>query len=97
MTLDDFLAMVNEAETPPATLSPELRALWFTKRDRWHDAHDVVNDLHTPMGSWIHAHLHRIEGDLGNAAFWYAKAGRDPVRNQEALAGEWQELVLANL
>jgi len=97
MTFDEFLAISKEGDTPPAGLGPELLALWHTKRDHWHQAHDVVNDLHTSMGSWIHAHLHRIEGDLGNAAYWYNRAGKSPIRTQEGLDEEWEELVMANL
>ncbi len=97
MTLEDLLASVERDAAPPTSLSSPLRALWLAKKGRWDDSHDVVNDLPTSMGSWIHAHLHRIEGDLGNAAYWYARAGRDAIRTQHDLDGEWRDLVLANL
>lgn len=97
MTIDDLLASVDRDPAPPGTLSAPLKALWLTRKGRWDDAHDVVNDLPNRMGSWIHAHLHRIEGDLGNAAYWYACAGRSPLHTRENLEGEWRELVLANL
>lgn len=97
MTFEDFLAMTEEGKQPPEDLGPELRALWLTKRDRWDDAHDVVNDLPSSMGSWIHAHLHRIEGDLGNAGYWYARAGKPAIRSRDGLEEEWKELVKANL
>jgi hypothetical protein len=96
MTSDEFLASVDRLAEPPP-LSPALRALWLVKKGRWDDAHDVVNELATPMGSWIHAHLHRIEGDLGNAGYWYARAGRPAVGNRSDLDAEWNELVAANL
>ena len=97
MTIEDLLTSVAQDPEPPQGLSAPLRALWLTKKDRWEQAHDVVNDLPTAMGSWIHAHLHRIEGDLGNAAYWYARAGRHTLRSRENLEAEWRDLVLANL
>lgn len=76
---------------PPAGLTPELRALWFTKAGRWEDAHNVAQDIHTPDGSWIHALLHLIEGDIGNAGYWYARAGR-PARRREEIDAEWDRI-----
>ena len=97
MTLEAFAASVEENDQPSADLSPELKALWLTKKDRWHAAHDVVNDIPSSMGSWIHAHLHLIEGDLGNAAYWYSRAGKPARRDQAEIQEEWEELVEANL
>jgi len=97
MTFEEFSASIDANDAPPAGLSGELRALWFTRKDRWDDAHDVVNDIPSSMGSWIHAHLHRIEGDLSNAGYWYARAGRPALKNREGLDREWEELVRANL
>jgi len=96
MTLDELLASVANDDTPPVGLSAPLRSLWFAKKGQWDEAHDVVNALPSAMGSWIHAHLHRIEGDLGNAGYWYARAGRRALTNQDDLDGEWAELVQAN-
>jgi len=96
MTLEAFVSTVDATDEPPA-LSPALRALWLAKKGRWDDAHDVVNDMPSAMGSWIHAYLHRIEGDLGNAAYWYAKARRPAVRDRANLDAEWEELVTSNL
>ena len=96
MTFDELLASVANDATPPAGLSAPLRALWFAKKGQWDQAHDVVNDLPSTMGSWIHAHLHRIEGDLGNAGYWYARAGRRALPHADRLEDEWTELVRAN-
>jgi hypothetical protein len=61
---------------PPAGLSPALEALWWTDRGEWDRAHAIVQDDQGRDAAWVHAHLHRIEGDLGNAAYWYRRAGR---------------------
>ena len=76
---------------PPAGLTPELRALWLAKKDRWHEAHNVAQEIHTPDGSWIHALLHLIEGDAGNAKYWYARAGR-PARDVSEIDAEWERI-----
>src|SRR5438128_1282323 len=76
---------------PPPDLTPELRALWLTKAGRWEEAHEVAQDIHTPDGSWLHALLHLIEGDIGNAGYWYARAGR-PARGREEIDVEWDRL-----
>ena len=96
MTVDELLQSVENDSTPPDGLSSELKSLWHTKAGNWDAAHDIAQDIHTPMGSWIHAHLHVIEGDLGNAGYWYRKADRTPTP-PENLDEEWRELVTAAL
>ena len=76
---------------PPAGLSPEARALWFTKKGDWEAAHDIAQDIATPTGSWLHALLHLIEGDLGNARYWFAEAGR-PVKKPAQIDELWDEI-----
>jgi hypothetical protein len=81
-----------ESETkPPAGLSPEAKALWFTKKGEWEAAHDIAQDIETPTGSWLHALLHLIEGDLGNARYWFVAAGR-PVKKPSQIDELWDEI-----
>lgn len=54
----------------------EAKALWHAKKGNWVEAHNIAQEIHTPMGSWIHALLHLIEGDQGNANYWFHKAGK---------------------
>ena len=89
------LSVAEDAE-PPDGLGDELRSLWYTKRGEWEKAHDIAQDIDTKMGSWIHALLHLIEGDLGNAGYWYSRAGK-PDRRPDEIDASWEELVLANL
>ncbi|MCJ2054825.1 hypothetical protein [Methylobacterium sp. J-070] len=77
-----FTAALTEA-APPATWPAPLAALWWLARDpsgpgsaAWERAHALVQDTTGPDAAWVHAHLHRIEGDAGNALYWYARAGR---------------------
>ncbi len=96
MNLESFRAKIESGESPPEDLAPELTALWHTKAGNWEAAHDIAQDIPTAMGSWIHGLLHAIEGDFGNAGYWYHKAGRLPIRKHQ-IDGEWDELVRANL
>jgi hypothetical protein len=68
-----------------------LLALWWDARGNWNRAHEVAQDVDSKDGAWVHAYLHRKEGDLGNAAYWYRQAGR-PVERGE-LDVEWESLV----
>jgi len=95
-SVDSILNSVKNDDEPPIEYSQELCALWYAKKGDWDGAHDLVSNINTGMGSWIHAHLHVIEGDLGNAAYWYNKAERKPSPPNE-LESEWLELVQANL
>ena len=74
---------------PPEGLSDMLKALWLARAGRWHDAHDMCQDGDDPNWAWIHAHLHRVEGDLANAGYWYARAGQIQPEGQDGLGEEW--------
>jgi hypothetical protein len=92
MTLEEFRTTLTLA-MPPRELSPPLTALWHDARGEWDAAHRVAQDLDDGTGAWIHAYLHRKEGDLDNAAYWYRRAGR-PVAS-DALEAEWERLARA--
>lgn len=96
MTFADFLQSIETDPTPPSELSPELKALWFTKADKWEAAHDIAQDIPSQMGSWIHALLHAIEGDFGNASYWFHRAGEPPITAAE-IHQEWERITKANL
>jgi hypothetical protein len=93
-TLNDFKESFAEPE-PPAGISQQAKALWFAGKGDWERAHDIVQDLPDPLSSHIHAFLHRQEGDLSNARYWYSKAGASiPSFN---LDQEWEELTSLSL
>jgi hypothetical protein len=80
---------------PPRALSVPLAALWWAKRGDWDKAHRTVMDETDAQAAWVHAYLHRVEGDLGNAAYWYRAAGQ-PVASGD-LDREWAAMVAALL
>jgi hypothetical protein len=88
MTAEEFAKTVS-ASAPPA-VSPLLRALWYEARGDWDQAHRIAQDVDDKDGAWVHAYLHRKEGDGGNAAYWYARAGR-PVAS-DSLEAEWERI-----
>jgi hypothetical protein len=94
MTLDEFTASLKDP-TPPAQLSAVLRALWQDARGDWDAAHRIAQDVDDAQGAWVHAYLHRKEGDLGNAAYWYRRAGQPPA--SDSLQDEWARIVRALL
>ena len=96
MTPAQLKASAAGDSKPPSGLSPEAKALWFTKKGDWDAAHDIAQDIETPMGSWIHALLHLIEGDLGNARYWFVEAGR-PVKKPAQIDELWEEIAEAAL
>ncbi|MFN0130405.1 MAG: hypothetical protein ACKV19_27400 [Verrucomicrobiales bacterium] len=91
MTPADLKASADADSEPPAHLGDEARALWLCRAGRWDEAHAVAQEIHTPMGSWIHALLHLIEGDEGNARYWYARAARPPSA-LDAIEAEWERI-----
>lgn len=77
-------------ETPPARWSPALQRLWWDAKGDWRRAHECAQSGEERSCAWVHAHLHRAEGDLANAKYWYGRAGR-PV-SAAPLAAERQEI-----
>ena len=94
MTLAEFKTTLS-APAPPAGLSPALAALWHDARGDWDTAHQVAQDVDSADGAWIHAYLHRKEGDASNAAYWYRRAGK-PVA-AASLDTEWSSIATALL
>jgi hypothetical protein len=90
MTLAEFRMSIEQTEPPPQ-LNNLLKAMWYDGKDNWTASHDIAQEIHSKDGSWIHAYLHRKEGDGGNAAYWYSKAGK-PVCGLP-LNEEWEQLV----
>jgi hypothetical protein len=75
LSVEAFRESLSQA-APPAGLSLPLHALWYASRGDWDAAHERVQESPDRDGAWVHAHLHRQEGDLGNAAYWYRRAGK---------------------
>jgi hypothetical protein len=94
MTLQTFSASLQQDE-PPGGVSTLLQALWYDGKNDWHRAHDIAQEIKSPEGSWIHAYLHRKEGDAGNAGYWYHRAGK-PVPDI-SLEEEWKQIATALL
>jgi hypothetical protein len=76
---------------PPPGLPPALDALWWLAKGDWERAHLLAQADPSGDGAWVHAHLHRVEGDANNAAHWYDRAGREP--SSGSLRSEWDEIV----
>ena len=91
MTREAFLEHVAEHNGPESDWPPTLRALWHAQKGEWDRAHTLAQDIDNADGSWIHANLHREEGDLGNARYWYARAGR--AESHESVADERLALI----
>jgi hypothetical protein len=75
MTLEEFKASLTHSSSP-SQVDEALEALWFDARGNWDKAHDIAQEIPGYKGAWIHAYLHRKEGDLGNASYWYSRAGK---------------------
>ncbi len=91
MNTQELARSAKDDASPPASLSPEAVSLWHTKAGNWEDAHNIAQDIHTPMGSWIHALLHLIDGDVGNAGYWFRKAAK-PIRSSSEIDDLWKEI-----
>jgi hypothetical protein len=89
MTLEEFRDTLA-AEEPPAHLSLALAGLWWDAKGHWTKAHESAQQDEGPAGSWVHAYLHRKEGDSSNAGYWYRRAGKPP--SQSSHKQEWTEI-----
>ena len=90
-TLAEFKASLN-AEEPVNGLSAQLKSLWYDGKGDWHQAHAQVDHLTDRASAWVHAYLHRKEGDIWNADYWYRQAKQ--TRPDISLDKEWERLVV---
>ena len=90
MNFDEFLTSIDY-DRPPLQLSETLTSLWWDKKGDWNVAHSIAQKIPTVEGSAVHAYLHREEGVLWNADYWYSRAGRK--RPSIPLEEEWKSLV----
>jgi len=89
MTFSDFKSSTS-ASKPPTGLSIPLLGLWYAAKGDWDKAHKTVQDDPSPESAWVHAHLHKQEGDHSNASYWYARSLRNTA--SLSLAEEWEEI-----
>jgi len=90
-TLNEFKESLN-SELPIGGLSIQLKSLWYDGKGDWYKAHAQVDQLNDQASAWVHAYLHRKEGDIWNADYWYGKAKQ--IRPNLSLEEEWEQLVL---
>ena len=94
MTLRQFRDSLSD-DVPGVELSLALAGLWWDAKGDWARAHESAQQDEGPAGAWVHAYLHRKEGDASNAEYWYRRAGKTPARS--SLDVEWAEIVAALL
>lgn len=87
MTIEEFKA----SNIIPKGISVYLESLWYDKKGDWQKSHTIIQDVEDKKAAWIHAYLHRKEGDIWNADYWYNRAGRK--RPSVSLEQEWEDLV----
>lgn len=89
MDITDFKESLLTS-SPPVGASEYIKALWYDAKNNWKKAHELIQSLPDKNASRIHAYLHRKEGDIGNADYWYAKAGKK--RPSVSLGEEWEQI-----
>src|SRR5688500_12865629 len=87
MTLVQYKQSLSSA-SPPSEASDYLKALWFDANGDWEKSHNIIQYIDDKKAAWIHAYLHRKEGDIWNADYWYSKAGKK--RPNVSLQQEWE-------
>ena len=91
MTLSEFKTSIQNGQIPEG-LTVYLHALWLDRNGDWNKAHALIDQMEDADAAFLHAYLHRKEGDLGNASYWYSRAGK--TRPNIGLDEEWEEIVL---
>lgn len=94
VTIDEFQQTLSQSQ-PPVGIPPLLQALWWDGRGDWSRSHAIAQDENGPDAAWVHAYLHRKEGEDWNARYWYGQARRQPC--DDPLEEEWREIVTALL
>ena len=92
MTLSSFKYSLG-GNQPGENISDCLKALWYDAKGNWSKAHELIQHKQNKNAAWIHAYLHRKEGDFSNADYWYNQAGK--VRPSVSIEKEWEEIAFA--
>ena len=87
-------ALIRGGE-PPGDVPKALLCLWHAAKGDWQRAHEIAQGEKDEAGAWVHAYLHRVEGDIANAGYWYRRAGK--ARCEDPLEMEWEEIAAALL
>ena len=90
MTFDEFTQLMEKQETIPSSLPTALQGLWYDKKGDWDKAHQIVQNASDADNAWVHAYLHRKEGDLSNARIWYKRSGKPEFKAD--LNQEWEQI-----
>ena len=93
MTRDEFDAAVKSGHVPDG-IGNALAAMWYDAAGDWEKAHSYAQDQEDAVGAWVHAYLHRVEGDLSNAGYWYRRAGRPECKDP---LSEERDVILSSL
>jgi hypothetical protein len=91
MSFEKFLESLSLTSPPPG-ITVHLRSLWYDAKGDWQRSHEIIQDLEDTDAAWIHAYLHRKEGDTWNADYWYQRAGRK--RASVSLQQEWESITM---
>lgn len=91
MNKQEFIQAIANQEKCPPSLPPALQALWYEKKGDWHMAHEISQNSSDADSAWVHAYLHRKEGDSVNARYWYGRSGQPECKAE--LDAEWDEIV----
>ena len=91
MDVEVFESSLGSGGEPPAELGDELKALWHDAKGDWEKAHELCQSAGSREGDWVHAYLHRVEGDLSNASYWYHRSGQPECEG--SLKEEWRSIV----
>ena len=90
MSFEEFQKTLASSD-PMDDLSHHLKSLWYDGKGNWNKAHSIIQNIEDKSAAWIHAYLHRKEGDIGNADYWYRMAGKN--RPDISFKEEWEDLV----
>lgn len=94
MNFEEFQKSLT-ASSPPNDLPAYLLALWYDAKGDWNRSHGIIQNIEDKTAAWIHAYLHRKEGDIGNADYWYRRAGKN--KSEKTLVEEWKNIVVSLL
>ena len=90
MQYDDFIKLTKESEPSDKLVGVHL-AVWYAMKDNWYMAHHIVQNINNGTALWIHAYLHRLEGDIDNSNYWYNRARKEP--SSESLESELNDII----